>query len=397
MHDCIDGELGRVVPYGVYHLTASLRPWRLALQRLLDGTGQKAPVCHFPSGSSEWNKFEHCKSCHTTNNWRGRPMLSHQGQVNLIGSVSTARGLRVTAAMHEATYDAGIKVSSAGLAGAKLVRDTFHGQWNCPLRLSSRAAWGRCSRHFCQVSNRVLGCGRAVSVALLGERQSRTGCHARRSHCPPTLHGCNGQHHDDPGPARTRDRERAPARTGADSPVSIDWSRATTCALGSDGMEFSFGEEADAQPARTERSASPMTRHEQVGREDIESGVGSIAAPSVPGHDPCSEVTVGRVMVEIAQTRLRRAQEEGSWPSQAAEQKHRQGRLQFARRGAAAEDGCQGHPVRSAERDARPLGAAAPGHRHERLSRSVPRRRTRCKPRQHASGQECRTYGIGAL
>lgn len=181
VHDFIDDELGKVAPYGVYDLTANLgwvsvgidhdtaelavqsirrwwlemgrpmyqqakrllitadcggsngnrvRLWRVQLQRLADELGLEVQVCHFPPGTSKWNKIEHRMFCHITNNWRGRPLLSRQVVVNLIGSVTTEGGLRVRAALDENRYDAGIKVTDAELAAVNLTRDDFHGEWN---------------------------------------------------------------------------------------------------------------------------------------------------------------------------------------------------------------------------------------------------------------------------
>ena len=87
-------------------------------------------VCHFPPGTSKWNKIEHRLFCHITNNWRGRPLLTRQVVVNLIGGVSTAQGLRVKAALDENIYDADIKVSDAELATVSIERGEFHGEWN---------------------------------------------------------------------------------------------------------------------------------------------------------------------------------------------------------------------------------------------------------------------------
>ena len=72
--------------------------------------------------------------CHITNNWRGRPLLSRQVVVNLIGSVTTDQGLRVKAALDENTYEPGIKVSDTDLAAINLRRDEFHGEWNYRVR-----------------------------------------------------------------------------------------------------------------------------------------------------------------------------------------------------------------------------------------------------------------------
>ncbi len=119
----ITAECGRSNGYRV-------RLWRLQLQRLADEHGLHIQVCHFPPGTSKWNKIEHRMFCHITNHWRGRPLLSRQVVVNLIGSVTTEAGLRVKAPLEENTYDPGIKVSDADLAAVNLVRDEFHAEWN---------------------------------------------------------------------------------------------------------------------------------------------------------------------------------------------------------------------------------------------------------------------------
>ena len=185
VHDFIDDELGKVAPYGVYDLTANVgwvsvgidhdtaefavqsirrwwiemgqplyrkakrllitadcggsngyrvRLWRVQLQQLADELGLPVQVCHLPPGTSKWNKIEHRMFCHITNNWRGRPLLTRQVVVNLIGSVTTAQGLRVKAELDENTYDAGIKVSDADLAAVAINRDEFHGEWNYRIR-----------------------------------------------------------------------------------------------------------------------------------------------------------------------------------------------------------------------------------------------------------------------
>jgi Rhodopirellula transposase DDE domain len=185
VHDFIDVELGKVAPYGVYDLTANVgwvsvgidhdtaefavqsirrwwiemgqplyrkakrllitadcggsngyrvRLWRVQLQRLADELRLPVQVCHLPPGTSKWNKIEHRMFCHITNNWRGRPLLTRQVVVNLIGSVTTAQGLRVKAELDENTYDAGIKVSDADLAAVAIERDEFHGEWNYRIR-----------------------------------------------------------------------------------------------------------------------------------------------------------------------------------------------------------------------------------------------------------------------
>jgi hypothetical protein len=181
VHDFIDPELGKVSPYGVYDLTANqgwvsvgidhdtaafavqsirrwwlemgrplypnakqllitadcggsngyrIRLWRLQLQRLADELGLIVQVCHFPPGTSKWNKIEHRLFCHITNNWRGRPLLTREVVVQLIGSVTTEQGLRVRAELDENAYAAGIKVSNEEMTALAIERDDFHGEWN---------------------------------------------------------------------------------------------------------------------------------------------------------------------------------------------------------------------------------------------------------------------------
>jgi transposase len=185
VHDFIDAGLGKVSPYGVYDLTANqgwvsvgidhdtaefavqsirrwwlemgrplypiakrllitadcggsngyrVRLWRVQLQHLADELGLTVQVCHFPPGTSKWNKIEHRMFCHITNNWRGRPLLTRQIVVKLIGGVTTEQGLKVRAALDENTYDAGIKVSDQDLAALAIKPDEFHGEWNYRIR-----------------------------------------------------------------------------------------------------------------------------------------------------------------------------------------------------------------------------------------------------------------------
>ncbi|UUZ62353.1 ISAzo13 family transposase [Polaromonas sp. P1-6] len=185
VHDFIDAELGKVNPYGVYDLTANegwvsvgidhdtaefavqtirrwwfemgqplypkakrllitadcggsngyrVRLWRMQLQHLADEIGLTVQVCHFPPGTSKWNKIEHRMFCHITNNWRGRPLLTRQIVVQLIGSVTTEQGLRVRAALDENVYDAGVKITDDELAAMAIERDEFHGEWNYRIR-----------------------------------------------------------------------------------------------------------------------------------------------------------------------------------------------------------------------------------------------------------------------
>jgi hypothetical protein len=106
------------------------RLWKVALQELADATGLVLNVCHFPPGTSKWNKIEHRLFCHVTQNWRGKPLVSHDLIVKLIGSTTTATGLKVKAALDTDRYQSGIKVSNRELEAVKIMRDEFHGEWN---------------------------------------------------------------------------------------------------------------------------------------------------------------------------------------------------------------------------------------------------------------------------
>jgi len=181
VHDFIDPELGKAIPYGVYDVAhndgwvsvgidhdtpafavASIRQWwlhmgvrsyprakellitadsggsnsvrsrlwKLELQRLADELGLRIHVCHLPPGTSKWNKIEHRLFCHITQNWRGRPLVSLAVIVNLIGSTTTAAGLRVQAGLDPAPYPTGLKVSDEQLGAVHLKPDSFHGDWN---------------------------------------------------------------------------------------------------------------------------------------------------------------------------------------------------------------------------------------------------------------------------
>ena len=107
-----------------------LRLWKIELQKLADETGLRIVVCHFPPGTSKWNKIEHRLFSYITQNWRGKPLRSFQTIVNLIAATTTKTGLKVHAELNTDTYQSGIKVSDADLARVKIRRDKFHGDWN---------------------------------------------------------------------------------------------------------------------------------------------------------------------------------------------------------------------------------------------------------------------------
>jgi hypothetical protein len=180
-HDFLDHKKGKVVPYGVYdihrneavvaigisHDTAEFavaairlwwttlgkeqyasskrllitadsggsnaarsRLWKLELQRLADETGFLIEVCHYPPGTSKWNKIEHRLFCHITRNWRGVPLETREIVVSSIGNTRTTAGLEVHAWLDEKTYKTGIKVPDKELAACTIKRNKFHGDWN---------------------------------------------------------------------------------------------------------------------------------------------------------------------------------------------------------------------------------------------------------------------------
>jgi hypothetical protein len=112
------------------------RLWKVALQELADETGLKLEVCHFPPGTSKWNKIEHRLFCFITKNWRGRPLLSYEVIVNLIAQTTTRAGLSVRAAVDTHHYETGVAISDEELAKVKISRAKFHGEWNYTIRPS---------------------------------------------------------------------------------------------------------------------------------------------------------------------------------------------------------------------------------------------------------------------
>jgi DDE family transposase len=109
------------------------RAWKAELARLAQQTGLEITVCHFPPGTSKWNKIEHRLFCHITRTWRGRPLTSHQVVVNTIAATATSTGLTVTAVLDTGRYPAGAGVSDAQmqeLEGRVITRHGFHGDWN---------------------------------------------------------------------------------------------------------------------------------------------------------------------------------------------------------------------------------------------------------------------------
>ncbi len=107
-----------------------VRLWKLKLQDLANELGLIIKIRHFPPGTSKWNKIEHRMFCHITENWRGRPLLTRQTVINLIGSTKTAAGLRIKAVLDENIYQTGVKVSDQQMKDVNIIRDEFHGEWN---------------------------------------------------------------------------------------------------------------------------------------------------------------------------------------------------------------------------------------------------------------------------
>ena len=183
-HDFMDVELGKAIPYGVYDLTRNegwvsvgidhdtaqfaakaihrwwkrmgakrypdakellitadgggsnasrSRLWKVALQDLALRLKMPIQVCHFPPGTSKWNKIEHRMFCHITQNWRGRPLMSHDIIIELIANTTTRAGLKIRAELDTAPYPTGTKVSDEDLAAINLKRHKFHGDWNYAL------------------------------------------------------------------------------------------------------------------------------------------------------------------------------------------------------------------------------------------------------------------------
>ena len=181
VYDFPDQTLGKALPYGVYDLTAHVgwvsvgidhdtarfavetlrrwwqkmgqasypqarellitadgggsnssrsRLWKVALQEFADETGLTISVCHFPPGTSKWNKIAHRMFCYLSSNWRGRPLESLEIIVNLIGETTTTTGLRIQAELDTNRYDTGIAVSDQDLAAVRLEKATFRGEWN---------------------------------------------------------------------------------------------------------------------------------------------------------------------------------------------------------------------------------------------------------------------------
>jgi hypothetical protein len=107
-----------------------LRLWKLELQRLADQIALSIRVCHFPPGTSKWNKVEHRLFSFISSNWRGEPLRDYETIVRLIASTTTAKGLTVTCRLDRRRYPAGRKISDEQMAGINITPLRFHGEWN---------------------------------------------------------------------------------------------------------------------------------------------------------------------------------------------------------------------------------------------------------------------------
>lgn len=112
------------------------RLWKYELQRFVDETRIIVTVCHFPPGTSKWNKIEHRMFSHITKNWRGRPLTSHEVIVNLIANTTTEAGLKINAALDSGEYPTGIKISDKNMKQLNVKKEQFHGEWNYTIQTS---------------------------------------------------------------------------------------------------------------------------------------------------------------------------------------------------------------------------------------------------------------------
>jgi DDE family transposase len=116
-----------------------LRLWKLELQTLADQTGLSIGVCHFPPGTSKWNKVEHRLFSFISSNWRGEPLRDYETVVKLIAHTTTAKGLKVTCRLDRRKYPTGRKVTDEEIQSVNLERHKFHGEWNYTIRPKTNA------------------------------------------------------------------------------------------------------------------------------------------------------------------------------------------------------------------------------------------------------------------
>ena len=111
-----------------------VRLWKVELQKLAYETGLEISVCHFPPGTSKWNKIEHRLFSYITLNWRGKPLTSYEVIVNLIAATTTSKGLKVKCVLDKNAYPKGIKIMKEEIEELGIIRDEFHGEWNYTLK-----------------------------------------------------------------------------------------------------------------------------------------------------------------------------------------------------------------------------------------------------------------------
>ena len=111
-----------------------LRLWKLELQKFADQTGLSVAVCHFPPGTSKWNKIEHRLFSFISSNWRGEPLRDYETIVNLIAKTTTAKGLKVTCRLDRRKYPIGREITQAQMERVNLERNAFHGEWNYTIK-----------------------------------------------------------------------------------------------------------------------------------------------------------------------------------------------------------------------------------------------------------------------
>ena len=115
-----------------------VRLWKWELQQWANRTGLAITVCHFPPGTSKWNKIEHRLFSHIAMNWRGKPLVSLAVIISLIGSTKTEAGLRVRSELDRGRYPKGVAPTDEQMARLKLRPHTFHGEWNYTIRPNRR-------------------------------------------------------------------------------------------------------------------------------------------------------------------------------------------------------------------------------------------------------------------
>jgi len=111
-----------------------VRLWKVELQKFADETGMSINVCHFPPGTSKWNKIEHKMFCYITQNWRGKPLITRETVVNLIGNTKTKSGLKIRVKLDENIYEKGKEVTDEELKTVHIEKANFHGEWNYKIK-----------------------------------------------------------------------------------------------------------------------------------------------------------------------------------------------------------------------------------------------------------------------